>query len=53
MGGLFFLALVAPLTLGADGTAIALAILGLGALAAGLRLRRRPWLAASMSSCPP
>jgi uncharacterized membrane protein len=48
-GGLFFLALVAPLTLGADGTAIAWALLGLAALAIGLRLRRRPWLASSLA----
>ena len=48
-GGLFFLALVAPLTLGADGTAIAWALLGLAALAIGLRLHRRPWLAASLA----
>jgi len=47
-GGLFFLALVAPLSLGADGTSIAWAALGLAALAAGLRLGRRPWLVAAL-----
>ena len=47
-GGLFFLALVAPLSFGADGTAIAWALLGLAALATGLQLGRRPWLVAAL-----
>lgn len=43
-GALIFLALMAPLSFRADGTAIAWAVLGLAALAAGLRLERRSWL---------
>lgn len=46
--GLFFLALIAPLSLRADGTAIAWAVLGLAALAAALRLGLRSWLIAAL-----
>ncbi len=46
--GLFFLALLAPLWLHANGTAIVWAGLGLAALWTGLRLGQRSWLIAAL-----
>ena len=45
----FFLALIAPLSLRVEGTAIAWAALGLAALVAALRLENRDWLFAGLT----
>jgi uncharacterized membrane protein len=47
-GGLFFLALLAPLSFAAAGTVIALAALGLAALAVGLGRGERVWSAGGL-----
>ena len=48
-GGLYFLALLAPLSMSAGGTAIAWALLSVAVLAIGLQLNRRPWLVAALA----
>jgi uncharacterized membrane protein len=47
--GLFFLALIAPLSLRAEGTAVAWAVLGLAVLVVALRRGWRSWLIAALA----